>query len=886
MSIIRRTIHRILPRSCFAVLCFFLGTAIPHAHAAATNPSDFKIETNKTVLENGLTVLVSEMPNSTMVSLYALVKAGSVTEGKLLGSGISHFLEHMLFKGTAKRAVGQIAREVQAMGGVINASTSHDYTIFTLTVPADHFDQALDIISDMLMNSSFDAKEIQKEREVVYGEMRLINDRPEQRLSDLVFKTVYLRHPYRLPIIGSTDPLAELTREDFLDYYHTYYIPNNIVFSVAGQVKQAQVLPKIEQAFAGFKRGRAVLRNLVDEPTQISVRRYEESYHTQLTRLSLDYAGVSMADEDLYALDVLAMILGQGESSRLYQDLFRTKRLVKSISAENYTPSDRGLFEVSCVLDYKNVDQVILEIKEELKQIAQRGIDREELARVKRQMISSFVTDQQNSGNVAYNLATHEAFMGDIDFAQHYLNAIEQLSVQDLQAAAKRYFRDDRLSIVVLRPEGEAAKSPSSREERPKGEIAKIVFDNGLRILLKEDHSLPLVSMNLVVNGGLRQEPAGLTGLSHLFSDVWIKGTRSLTAEQIAQKTEALGMSVGGFSGTNSFGISMEFLSLDKGDAKFAFDLLESLVKHPTFPEGEIAKEKEVMVAAIQERADSVAEQSSLAMKEMLFKKNPLRNDELGSIETVSAIRRDDLLAFYQQFVVPNNAVITVFGDINSSALAADLRKRFSGLVKKDLTLGTVAEAAPTQTVEKTISLDKEQAAVVIGFQGVDFYHPDRFKLDVLSAVIGSPFNGHMFTKIRDELGLAYTLGGGYTPAGDLGLISFYVLTSGDKKEDVKKQLVDIIQNLQNEKVSERELDEIKAFMLGGFERSRETISSFSFLAGLDELYGLGYDYYKSYEQRVKDVTVEDVQEMAKKYLDLNKAVIVVADPSLKMNRN
>jgi zinc protease len=278
-------------------------------------------QSSKHIFDNGLTVLVSEMPSSPVVSVYALVKAGSATEGKFLGAGISHFLEHMLFKGTHGRNVGELASRIQSVGGTINAATSYDYTIYTITVPYESFDVALDILSDMLMNATMNPEEVERERKVIFGEMRLRRDDPDRILSELVFQNVYIRHPYRHPIIGYESLLAEVTPEDLVEYYRTFYTPNNIIFSVAGNIDDQTVLPKIQEAFQGFKRTRAITRNLPEEPTQISGRRYEEEYPTDLTRLSMSFSGVSLLHPDLYALDALAEILGSGRSSRLYVDV-------------------------------------------------------------------------------------------------------------------------------------------------------------------------------------------------------------------------------------------------------------------------------------------------------------------------------------------------------------------------------------------------------------------------------------------------------------------------------------------------------------------------------------------------------------------------------------
>jgi zinc protease len=345
----------------------------------------------KTILDNGLTTLVSPMPSSEVISIYAYVKTGSATEGQFSGAGISHFVEHMLFKGTAKRPVGSIAKEVKSLGGNINAATSLDYTIYTLDLPKGTFKEGLDIISDMLMNSAFDPQQVEKEREVIHGEMRLYNDRPERRLSEDVFRNVYIRHPYRHPIIGYRVVFDQITRENLHAYYKSKYIPNNIILSVAGAVDSAQVLPLIKQAFAGFKPLPFPERAIPVEPPQVSTRYLENFYATPLFRFSLAYQSVSLLDPDLFALDVLAMALGQGESSRLYTAIYKAKKLVNSIHCSNYTPTDKGVFEIEGVMVKDNLSQVREEIKTIIGNVQKQGLLPGELEKTKRQVLSQFV---------------------------------------------------------------------------------------------------------------------------------------------------------------------------------------------------------------------------------------------------------------------------------------------------------------------------------------------------------------------------------------------------------------------------------------------------------------------------------------------------------------
>lgn len=851
--------------ACFSVaaICLFLPF---QAHADSVS---------KQVLDNGLTVLIHEMPASPVVCVYALVKTGSATEGEYLGSGVSHFLEHMLFKGTSKRGVGAIAAQVQAVGGEINASTGQDYTIYTIQVPPQSFDVALDILTDMLMDSTIAPEEVEKERQVVLGEMRMGDDDPDRELGKIAFENIYIQHPYRHPVIGYKDLFIALTREDIWNYYRSHYAPNNMIVSVAGNIRSSEIFPKIKKAFDGFARHRGLARNVPAEPPQISARRYEKEYPTDLTRLAMAFGGVSLLERDLYALDVLAMILGQGDSSPLYRRVYNDKGLVHAISASNFTPVDRGFFEIAAVLEQENVEPAIAAVWEEIGAIQRKGVAKEDLEKAKRQVLSGHLFSLQKASEVAYSHAVDEAWTGDYQFSQKYVGAVKKVTARDIRRAASRYLIAPALTVVLLKPREEK----SSTEDTPQSqvwEIQKYVLDNGLTVLLREDHTLPIASVRLSLQGGTRQEPPELNGLSMMTSGAWIKGTKTRGAEEIAAAVESRGMNLDTFSGKNSFGMSVECLS---GDLEQALDLVGEMVKNPAFAPQEIAKVKENMKAAILARRDDIFQTTTLALKETLFLTHPLRRDEGGSLETVERIRREDVVDFYSRLALAPNMVLSVFGDISPGKTLETIRKEFGSLAKGDAPLRQVREEPPGQPRVREISMDKAQAMVMFGFHGADLKSPDRYGLEVLTAILGSSFSGRLFNAIREELGQAYTLGGDSVPSLDAGLVYFYVLTTREKMAQVRQIVQREIQGLQTVLVSEVDLENTKVYLKGAFRSGLETNSALGFVSGLDELYGLGYRRYQDYEAAIDRVSAQDIRNLARQYCDLNKAVIVTTQP-------
>ena len=836
--------------------------------------SAYESKTTKKVLDNGLTVLVSELPTSPFVSIYIMVKAGSATEGKFLGCGISHFVEHMLFKGTSKRGAGEIAAEVQANGGMINAATGKDYTIYKITIPYEKFDIALDILVDMITDPLMDVDEMEKERDVIIKEIRMHEDNPDSVLTQLVFDNVFSVHPYKYPVIGYESLFKEISNEELIEYYKTYYVPNNMILSIAGNVDAGKIFPEIESAFAYFERGRCISRNLVQEPQQISERRAQKEYPVALARMSIAFSSVRMLDKDLFALDVLSIILGHGKSSHLYKDVFKEKNLVYEIRSTNYTPVDKGAFEIDCLLEEENIEDAIEAIFLNVEKVQKKGINKDELDKAKRWVVKDYIFGHQKSSQLAFSCAYGEAFVSDYQFGKKYVESIKDVTSADVKRVANKYLNKKSVNVSILRPPGsEAQEVGSDKENKKAGEISKHVLDNGVTVLIREDHTFPVVSVRAVFNGGIRQEPRELLGISSVMASLMSKGTKSFSADRIAEISESSGMEFGTYSGRNSFGVSVRLMTEDLG---MAFNIFKDVIKNPVFPESEMPQIKDRMRAGIRQRKDSIYSYADQNLRETLFLNNTFKYDGKGEVETIDRITRDDVADFYNRLAVGENLVIAVFGDIDSSEILKMVKNEFGDLRSGSVELKNIFESEFFALREKGLLLEKNQAMIMFGFHGPKIGDKERYGVDVLSEVLGSPFNGRLFSCVREKLGKAYALGANYLPSGDAGYIYFYVLTTNENIDKVKDLVKKEIMDVRSRGVTDKELDDVKAHMKGRFKKNLETNDGLCFISMLDELYGLGYDNFRKFDEEVDAVNKGDVKRLAIKYLDLNKAAVVV----------
>src|SRR5881398_2968282 len=552
----------------------------------------------KWVLPNGLTIIVQEDHSAPVASVQAWCATGSIDEDQHLGAGLSHILEHMLFKGTKTRSANQIAQSIQDVGGYINAYTSFDRTVFWIDVPKDGVATALDVLADAMMNSTLPPEEYRKEQEVIRREFAMGMDDPDRMAGLLLFATAYQRHPYRFPVIGEIEIYNQLTQEQVMQYYKTRYVPNNLTFVVVGDVDAEKVRQQIAGLFKAYPEKSLKPVFIPAEPSQLGRREVHKEFATELTHLSLAWHIPEVTNPDVPALDLLSTILGDGRSSRLYRRVREEAGLAFGISAFSYTPGDPGLFGIDATLDPKKreaAEQLALQIIDEVKQT---GVTADELEKAKKIMLSQHLGALTTMRGQASDIGSNWLLTRDLNFSRHYLDAVQKVTLDDIKRVAAAYLTENNLTVISLNPKGSLTGRSESEKPTAAGEIQKFELPNGLRVLVREDPRLPLVGMGAVFRGGLLAETPQDNGITRLMAKVLLKGTKTRTAEQIANQIEAVGGSISSEAGNNSFAVSLD---ITKPDVKLGVQLLSDVLLNATMPEEAIAREKEVQIAAIKQ---------------------------------------------------------------------------------------------------------------------------------------------------------------------------------------------------------------------------------------------------------------------------------------------
>lgn len=855
-----------------AFLFVVTNVSMMHAQLTQTQP------VRKTAFDNGLTLLVREDHSAPVVSAQAWVRAGSITEGRWLGAGLSHVLEHMLFKGTTTRGVAQIAQEIEDKGGYINAFTSFEHTVYHIDLPAENWQAAVDILADCMMNATIPADELAKEKDVILREMAMNRDDPDRRADRLLWATAFTTHPYRHPVIGYPDVFHRVTRDDVVAYYKHWYTPNNIIFVVAGDVDAARVEARLRELTKDFKMGAVETAFAPAEPPQLSRRERHEEMPAQLSNFHLAWHIPAATHPDVYALDVLALIAGQGKSSRLYREIRQRKGLVHSIEASSYTPRYPGIFVIEAKADADKREAATAAILEEIAELRDTLCSEAEVEKAVKTAVSTHLERLKTMEGQASDLAHNEILVGDPNFSQTYLENLRKVTRDDVQRVARQYLTDNNLTITSLNPTGALKPATAHVAARADVAIQKFELPNGLRLLVREDPKLPVVDIRAVLKGGVFAETEADNGITKLTARMLLKGTKTRTADQIAETMESVGGHISSFAGNNSFGVTAHALS---EDLDRALELVADVLQNPAFPEKMLDRERDVQLAEIKAQQDQILRAAQQALRETMYARHPYRLNVLGKPDTVSRLTPPQLAGFHRRCAVPGNIVLTVFGDVR----AADVRKKvetlFGAMKPGKLEIAGAGAERLAGNARKEISKDKEQAVLLVGFSGTDVFSKDRFEMELLDEVY-SGMGSRVFLRIRDALGLAYYVGAYQLVGLEPGYFALYVGTTPDKIATCEKEFLAEIDRLGKDGLSDEELSRAKNSLIGQRRIRMQDNAELSLMVALDELYGLGFEFFKTMDDAYRAVTADGIKRVARTYFAGKPYAVVVIKPEEK----
>ena len=804
-------------------------------------------------LSNGLNVVFKHYPGD-IVGIAIFIGAGSGDEGEYLGSGVAHLTEHLTFEGRK-----DLEDELRRLGANSNAYTTFDHTLYFLEVPKENWKQALQVFISALFKPQVSPEVFERERNVVLKEEKFRDDEPGSLVFKLGFENSYINHPYKQPVIGHSYLLNKLTLQDFQKFHQLHYTANNTVISIVGDLEFSEVQKEITAVAQDIAPGSPCRNSYPDEHRNFPVF-FSHIYPGKLVYVFISFPGISVFDDDLQALDMLADYLSQGKDSPLYERFVKTG-LCYTVSCTNYTPFLQGQFVFFAIMDPKNYGAFKEEFKNFIDDFKSQSLDSARINRLKTRLIYEMLKSQEGVLRIAQNLARDQGITNEFRFPLSYLKKVLQLTPRDIEEVAHRYLNSDISCWVELVPQEQ--KSPLTKLTLPL-EFEKITLDNGLRIILSPRSVTGVVSITALFQGGVRFENDSDNGVSQLV-------VKSLITSAIQRRFEELGGKISPVSGNNTVGFEVEVLSQN---LEPALNLLADLIISPMIDTQEVEIQKNIQMGKLQDLEIDLFYQASKLLRANLFTNHPYRNTVEGSYQSIASLKVEHLKEYTRRFFLPNNCVISIVGEFDVPRLKLKIEKLFKRWKKNSLQVTLSPQGPPQKVIFKEKKIPQREVVLEIGFAIPGLNTPYRYAADVLQTLVsgqGSLF----FNKIRRAIGASYTLGGGIIIGPETGALVFYVATTPENKNQVREKVIEIINQLRTGDIKNGEIEDAKKLLLTRYNKELIEGTSYGFHLCLEELLGEGAQEYKNYPRKIKEITKEELLDFIDKFIDPSRCVMV-----------
>ncbi len=866
-------------------------------------------------LKNGLQVITKEDFSSPLVAVFLTYNVGSKDEKPGL-TGVSHFIEHMMFKGSKNFRPGEIDRITQEYGGYNNAMTSPDFTTYFFSFVSDGWKKALEIESDRMVNCLFDPLEFQRERRVIIEESLMYRNYPVNTLYEKVHQKAFLENPYRNPVIGQLGDLQNLEYKDLFEFYRQKYVPSNALMVVAGNALHTEIMETAEKYFGTLPSGNVKETKFPQEPDQNRERCVTIKKDVQIPIIHLAYKAPRAFSDDFPALTLLSFIFSEGKSSVLSKMLIEEKQSASSLFTQYRASYLDSLFDVVISIhpeiDYREVirafDDTVRTLAVDLKDSI--------VEKAKHQMEADFVKSHERIEDQAAMLGEWE-LLGGIENIPDFINQLKSLTARDIRAVIRKYFKKKNRVRGVLLPE----KASHRKTVRKKGPFRGIVsypadsvtldsqkkiqvknetpvsfnnfrkfkilkpdqftLDNGLKVVTLHRPALPLITLKLLMNFGSVLEPDDKSGLAYMTARMLKEGTINRNAMETAEALERVGADLSARSGALTTQISLESLSKD---FELGIEIILDILQNPVFDEDELIHEKQLVTDSIKGKLDSPKHVASSWFRRLIYRGHPLSRAVEGEIQTVEGLTKSDLIEFHSTFYRPDNAFLVIVGNLDKGKEYINLLKKLESWTASGVTAAPPPEVRTERNSSiKCIEMDKEQLNIFMGHLGIKRNSPYYTPLFLMDNILGwsSGLTDRINSRLRETEGLAYDVYSHITVTASKapGVFQAFIGTSPENASVAIKGIKEEIRNIRRNPVNNDELTRVKNYKLGTYLTNFETNGDVANYL-LDVLYyNRSWDYRIQFVERMKSVTPEEIQEAAQICLDEDNHVIVMAGP-------
>jgi zinc protease len=819
-------------------------------------------------LNNLLTILLIKDETTPIVAVKTYVRAGSMLEESHLGSGMSHFLEHMIAGGsTSIRSEKKYKDAIATLGGAYNAYTTTDHTCYYINTTEDHSLAAVDILYEWMFKNSFKDKEFKREQSVILKEI----EKNQASLSRQFYSESQLNffktHPIRYPVIGFEEDFIKLKNSDLKEYYKKTYIPSNMILAIGGNFDETKILTHIKNTFGKEPCVAPITPLIFNEQRPFTSRVIEKEAKTNVTSISMRFATTDLFSKELYPLDLLEFILGCGENCLLHKILVDQKKIAYSVHCTSYTPAlTTGYFDIACETEYKNIELVKKEIIKIVDKIKKGSISETAIKEAIKKKVAEDILSISHIEDKVARFAQSYLFAHTPNFFDAYLNNIKKVQKKELVQAANTFLDFDRTVITILKPalSKKEKKTPSQTTLVLKPKL--ITLKNGLKVILKEDHTIEKTHAKFITLGGLRNETSKTNGIGHFVSELLGKETKNHTKQKLQTYFEGNGAHFQAHVGNNTFYCNLSCLA---EDFQKLLPVFKDAMFNATFSDKEIKELKRQTLQWISQRSDDWHTIGSYHFKKEFYKEHPYELNILGEQSTVSKFTKKDVETYYKTLFSTTDTVLSIVGDFDIKKTITQLNKLFGQVKLSPKKINSLKRKPHVKKENHHYDIPQNVGAIFMGFDGETFNNTKNcVKLDLLNTIVsGMAYpTGRLHQELREK-GLVYMVHATNQAGNETGHFLINALTSKANIQDVLKIINKELRGVQDIPTSQKEFDQAIAQMKFYYKDRASSIESLTLMMSTDELYGRGFDYYEKINKEIDKLDKKDIQITAKKYL-------------------
>ncbi|MBG07376.1 MAG: hypothetical protein CME68_01330 [Halobacteriovoraceae bacterium] len=845
-------------------------------------------------LNNKLKTLFVNWPGSSAATIQFWFRAGSALEKKE-DYGIAHFLEHMFFKGSDNRPGSQIAKDIESIGGEINAFTSFDYTCYYINVPNKYLKRGTEILLDMVSNPKFDNKEIIPERGVVFEEFRRSLDNPGQFAFHELQKK-FFRNGYNHPILGGANTIKNFSKSQLSNFRKKHYNISNSMLIVAGNLKNHKSIPKLIESFSFPKGNKSKFPKFeLFSKSKVQVHK-KDVKNAQLSIIiqAPEYLSGKSASEDL-AINCL----GHGESSRLFKGLVMNSALTNSSSSSTLFMSKGGVHFIKISFPYKNFDKLENTLHKIIKENLVNGFENKEVQKIKNQYLSSKVYDKETLESYAFSFGHSYAQNGDIYSEEKFINLIEKVETQEVNDALRDIF-SRAIHIALQIPEIESLSKAEIKVKRfqkkletlkelngkkndkaPTHNVQKSNFDTlvklievkkGIKLLYRYNQMNPTFVLQAFLKGGLSEENDKSNGIYNMISGLMTSGYDNFSDDYLREVFENKSSSFSSFSGKNAYGLSLHGQTKDFKDliGHFFGSLLQ-----PNFPIKLIKHEKEMILRAIDNQEKDPVQQCFLNLNRILFNNHPYQLNILGTKKSVQSITRKKLQELHDKNLQNKEILLTYCGNLPLSTVYESLEGFCSNLSKRNKNTSYSTKQPLVYGKKVFINFDREQTQIFLGIPSGRLGSKDTIIFKMLTTYLQGQ-SSKLFVEVRDKKGLCYSIQPVHFTALEGGYWGVYLASGHDKSIQAINTIIEILEKMKNKGIPKKEFQKIKVMIEGQNLINIQTNEDFANIYSIPVLHGRGLDFFYNNNQSIQNLKYEDFAIQLKKILSKKLNIVVV----------